>query len=85
MSVGGSANAGLAEGGVGGHAGGGLSQQSEISLRQQVSTSETSTLQRFTGGDPGLGSFEDGNTDSLKQWASTVAENPAPISYVLIE
>ncbi|XP_077992423.1 uncharacterized protein LOC144446518 isoform X2 [Glandiceps talaboti] len=60
-----------------------MSMKMSNSMRNSLSTSETSSTEFFLGGEAGLGDISEGNTDSMKEWASTVFDNPVPIQYKL--
>jgi len=63
-----------------------LSQLLQSEGQSQMSQMSSSTTEWFMGGVPGVGSFsEDGSTDSIKQWSITVASNPAPLKYELVD
>lgn len=52
---------------------------------EDVLVSSPPNLQVFVGGDSGSGEFSEGDTSGLQSWANTVADNPVPVSYVLVE
>jgi len=43
------------------------------------------SIEWFMGGLAGTGAFTDGSPLALKKWASRVADNPAPVSYSLVD
>ncbi|XP_077978826.1 uncharacterized protein LOC144434246 [Glandiceps talaboti] len=60
-----------------------MSMKMTNSMKNSLSTSETSSTEFFLGGEAGIGDISEGSTDSMKEWASTVFDNPVPIKYQL--
>ncbi|CAG2216339.1 unnamed protein product [Mytilus edulis] len=54
-------------------------------LREMVRNTEKEQREYYTGGRPpsGFGDDSTGSTDSLREWARSAADNPAPIKYKL--
>ncbi|XP_070566443.1 uncharacterized protein [Ptychodera flava] len=61
----------------------GMSSKIANSMRQSLSQSDQSSVEFFLGGEAGVGQISEGNSDSMKEWASTVFDNPVPIQYTL--
>ncbi|XP_052065031.1 uncharacterized protein LOC127704847 [Mytilus californianus] len=52
-------------------------------MREMVSNTEKEQREYYIGGSPPSGDFTLGSTESLREWARSAAENPAPIQYKL--
>ncbi|XP_077870384.1 uncharacterized protein LOC100370048 [Saccoglossus kowalevskii] len=74
-----------ASGGVAGIASFNTAMETKItnSMKESLSQSKTSSTEFFLGGQSGVGEIAEGSTDSLKEWSSTVFDNPVPIKYDL--
>ncbi|VDI70772.1 Hypothetical predicted protein [Mytilus galloprovincialis] len=52
-------------------------------MREMVSNTEKEQREYYIGGSAPSGDFTAGSTESLREWARSAAENPAPIQYKL--
>lgn len=52
-------------------------------MREMVSNTEKEQREYYIGGSPPSGDYSSGSTESLREWARSAAENPAPIQYKL--
>ena len=63
----------------------GVGVTSNTDLREMVRNTEKEQREYYTGGRPpsGFGDDSTGSTESLREWARSAADNPAPIKYKL--
>lgn len=66
-----------------GGAGFSVGVSTEESLREMVSNTEKEQREYYIGGSPPSGDYSSGSTETLREWARSAAENPAPIQYKL--
>ncbi|XP_052092455.1 uncharacterized protein LOC127728916 [Mytilus californianus] len=57
--------------------------KSNEEMREMVSSTEKEQREYYIGGSPPSGDYSAGSTESLREWARSAAENPAPIQYKL--
>ncbi|CAG2200097.1 unnamed protein product [Mytilus edulis] len=57
--------------------------KSNEEMREMVSSTEKEQREYYIGGSPPSGDYSSGSTESLREWARSAAENPAPIQYKL--
>ncbi|XP_070539755.1 uncharacterized protein [Ptychodera flava] len=55
--------------------------QMSNSMSSSLSQSSTSSKEFFLGGEAGVGEISEGSSDSMKEWSTTVFDNPVPIQY----
>ena len=51
--------------------------------RERIANTQKEEREYYIGGKPPTGKSERGSTETLREWARSAAENPAPIQYKL--
>ena len=62
----------------------GYKQSNKENFKQKLDEETKESKEFYIGGSAPEGKFDDGDTESLRNWARSAQENPAPVDYQLL-